>query len=761
MILTPNRLENHLLLASQSYNFCSSNNVAHKEYSQILNFWRLIFLLIVSLTQNTISAQGTTDDLNCPKLKITNETCCITPGSTININWTGGCSGDQIDIDLFNKDSHSTETSIVTGISNSGHYTWIVPGNMPPGSYAFYVENVAGTDWEFGPSISIQEECEEEDCNCQPDFSFQFKDDGCSVRFTPKVTENCTINKVLWDFGDGNSSTQLLPIHTYTASGRFLVCLTITYTDNKIGKECIEKICKEVNLETCTDCCPVIPLFIYDIDECKVQFTSLNQRNDCSKIILWNWDFGDGSPNSNQTNPSHLYAQNGTYKVCLTATIVTTDGLQFETTICRKVVIDECRGLGCCPIKTDFEYDIVPDQLCTLEFEGIVYPDSCENSTRWSWDFGDGSYSNLQSPTHVFPSNGAYIVCLEATHQVYDTLECQATHCDTIFLINCEKDSLACSGMILSQTNPTCNSNSGGSAVVQGVGGTPPYTYILNGNSQLTGAFSNLSLGLNAITITDVVNCTAQVDVNIVSEPFTSVTISGQNKICKNGSAQLIASPQGTFQWSPANSLSCAACPNPIATPSFTTTYTVNHIDLNGCMSSDLITVAVGDSFVLNIPDQTICLGETVFLNPNPNNGNYLWQPSAGLSCHNCPNPQTTLSQSMTYLVSMSDGECFGIDTVNVFMHPSASIDFSWTSLDQMPVTFNATLTNLQTYSWDFGDPDSNNNSASGPIVSHEFSTPNKPYTVCLTVTDECGPIPKCHSIFIDKDCVYESQPPK
>ena len=52
--------------------------------------------------------------------------------------------------------------------------------------------------------------------------------------------------------------------------------------------------------------------------------------------ISYDWDFGDGTPNSSAVNPTHTYATTGTYTVCLT--VVNTDGC--SNTYCEDVVIN-------------------------------------------------------------------------------------------------------------------------------------------------------------------------------------------------------------------------------------------------------------------------------------------------------------------------------------------------------------------------------------------------------------------------------------
>lgn len=57
----------------------------------------------------------------------------------------------------------------------------------------------------------------------QPEAEFTFAGTGLSVEFTNSTT-NAT--SYLWDFGDGNSSTEVNPTHTYSAAGLYMVTLT-------------------------------------------------------------------------------------------------------------------------------------------------------------------------------------------------------------------------------------------------------------------------------------------------------------------------------------------------------------------------------------------------------------------------------------------------------------------------------------------------------------------------------------------------------
>ncbi len=114
-----------------------------------------------------------------------------------------------------------------------------------------------------------------------------------------------------WDFGDGNTSTQANPTHTYVKSGTYNVCLTVTGVNS-----CVSTICNEQNIG---------PLNTSGR-------TSINAANIGVKTIQFSqspvgftpvsylWDFGDGTPLVTLPAPLHPYANQGAYPVTLRVT---------------------------------------------------------------------------------------------------------------------------------------------------------------------------------------------------------------------------------------------------------------------------------------------------------------------------------------------------------------------------------------------------------------------------------------------------------
>ncbi|MFC1786627.1 NosD domain-containing protein [Halobacteriota archaeon] len=140
-----------------------------------------------------------------------------------------------------------------------------------------------------------------------------------------------------------------------------------------------------------------------------VNFTDASTSYD--GIISWLWEFGDGT-NSTEQNPTHDYAQEGVYTVSLTVTEADTDS-DVETKLGHITVLntDPIAEFSAIP-KIGFKPLAVNFTDLSSSYDGIV---------SWFWEFGDGTNSTDQNPTHIYLQDGVYTVSLTVTEADSDS----------------------------------------------------------------------------------------------------------------------------------------------------------------------------------------------------------------------------------------------------------------------------------------------------------------------------------------------------
>ncbi|MBL0310178.1 MAG: PKD domain-containing protein [Bacteroidetes bacterium] len=153
-----------------------------------------------------------------------------------------------------------------------------------------------------------------------------------SVQFidSSKVAPGWLINHYQWTFGDGTSSTLQNPIHAYSTSGTYNVCLIISGENPSIpNAHCSDTICKSIT----TNCNSVSGNYTWIINGPSVAFQQNFSSNYPPMACFWN--FGDGSATSSGPNPTHVYANPGTYNVCVYAR----DSSFCYFSVCHNIII--------------------------------------------------------------------------------------------------------------------------------------------------------------------------------------------------------------------------------------------------------------------------------------------------------------------------------------------------------------------------------------------------------------------------------------
>lgn len=198
---------------------------------------------------------------------------------------------------------------------------------------------------------------------------------------------------VLWNFGDGNTSTDLNPTHHFATPNTYTVTLTANYGN------CSETFTAPITVHAL----PATAFTASPRFSCAPPL-AVTFQDQTPGAVSWNWSFGDGGT-STQQNPVHNYTGYGDFNVRLITTNANgcRDTLTQNNYIRIQRPVIQIAGLpanGCVP------YTINP----------VPNINTLDAVTSYQWDFGDGSpLVTTQTPTHTYTVQGTYTVTLTIT----------------------------------------------------------------------------------------------------------------------------------------------------------------------------------------------------------------------------------------------------------------------------------------------------------------------------------------------------------
>lgn len=309
--------------------------------------------------------------------------------------------------------------------------------------------------------------------------------------------------------------------------------------------------------------------------------------------------------------------------------------------------------------------DAGPDQtICSGDSVQIGGNPTGPSGTTFQWSNSSSLSSDTAANPIAFPtSSRTYIVTVSdmngrsATDQMTVTVSQGVTADAGLDQVICDGDTVQLGG------NPT---------------GPAGATYLWSNTSSLNSftaenplAFPTDTTTYEVIVSSGTCSDTDQVQVSVNSAIIADAGI--DQVICSRDTIQLGGSPTGpagaTYLWTNTGSLDSSTVANPMAFPIDTVAYVVTVSD-GVCSDSDEVVVNVSPPVLADAGlDQTICNGDTVELGgipTGPVGTTFQWSNSGSLDSALIANPKAFPTVMTNYSVTISNGACEDIDSVNV-----------------------------------------------------------------------------------------------
>ncbi|MFN8397741.1 MAG: PKD domain-containing protein [Bacteroidia bacterium] len=546
-----------------------------------------------------------------------------------------------------------------------------------------------------------------------PQAGFTFTNTGLTLNLTSTSTGSPTT--FAWDFGDGATSNIQNPTHVYVQGGTYMVCLTVT---SACGTN---TLCQNITLN-----CP--------LPNTNFSFTSINlaytfQDLSSGTPTSWSWDFGDGGTSTLQ-NPSHTYANTGTYQVCL----ITTNACGNDTS-CQAVSV-------LCP-QPAANFSVTQNQL-QVNFSDLT----TGNPTGWTWVFGDGSPNSIQSnPSHTYAAPGTYQVCLTSvnacgsnTFCMSITVSCPAPNANFNFVTNSNTANF---------TNQTSGSGSPTYSWDFGDGNTstatnPSHAYTTVGTFNVC-LISTSVCGSDTTCRPVIISCVPPV-ANFSFITTNDSTVSFTNNASPNSQ---------NWTWTFGDGSPSTTQANPTHVYPAAGTYTACLIVSNSC-GFDTICQTVTITCTMPTAGYVAQVTNSVasFNDVSIGAQSWYWTFGDGLSS-TLQSPTHTYTQSGIYPVCLTVTNFCGTNTScqNLVIscnapQPSWSFQFGTSTVGFTDLSVNSPTT----WFWAFGD----GSVSTQQNPTHGYLFPGQ-YYVCLTASNACGSASFCQ--WINVTVVGETEP--
>ena len=546
-----------------------------------------------------------------------------------------------------------------------------------------------------------------------------------------------------WDFGDGSPhSSQQSPSHAYAQVGAYTWNLAVT-TD---GQVCTKT--GSITISTpppCSVTCSATAPGSAVVGT-PAQFQSNATPLNCAGPPTYDWSFGDGSPHATAQNPSHTYAQAGTFSWTLT---VTADG----QTCTRSGSVTVAATSSCsltCTASTMLSTSVGE----SVRFWGSASLSSCLGAAIYDWNFGDGSpHSTEATPSHTYSTSGSFTWTMTVTA---DGKTCTKTGTMQVCGVECSATVPAASriGAVVTfagaATATSCLSTNWfewdyGDGSTHGMSATMEHAYAATGTYTWTLEVSNFTTTCTrtgTITIGEAVAC-ADCGATVPATTEVGVPTAFRTVLTPTDCSATL-----TYRWTFGDgSTSTAANPNhtycAVGPYSWTLTVTINGV---ACTRSGTITVGAPTALDCSVsvgltgacPYEAVFAGQTSGCNSQ---STYAWTfGDGGTATGRTPKHMYTSqgSYDWTMTTTLAGATCTRTGTVSVTAPTAiAAVGTPSTTSGAPPLALSFTgglaypgCVSGATYAWAFGD----GGTSSLQSPPHTYAAPGF-YTWALTAT--------------------------
>jgi len=203
------------------------------------------------------------------------------------------------------------------------------------------------------------------------------------------------------------------PTYTYPSEGTYTATLRV-YDDR--GNFSEAKVTVDAYVTPPTNSAPSAKALVGDLTgqaPFTVRFLGFGDDADGETgPLTYEWNFGDGTPTSNEQFPEHTYASSGIYRVRLKVTDdeSVSSVAQLTLAVCYSGPIPDMSPSALTFVMGDFASTDL-----TFAF-GALGADMDGGPVSYEWNFGyDSAGDTVRDPTHTFPQAGNYFVTMTTT----------------------------------------------------------------------------------------------------------------------------------------------------------------------------------------------------------------------------------------------------------------------------------------------------------------------------------------------------------